>query len=388
MKTLFILIICFFISDAFSNEKNIKVGMSTALSGPAKGLGTHVKLGVEAYFNQINSLGGIKGRRIQLISLDDGYEPERAGKNMRQLIKKEKVLAVLGNVGTPTAVVTVPIANQKKTLLLGSVTGAGLLRKTPPDRYIINYRASYAEETSEMIKGLLLSGIKASEIALFTQKDGYGDAGYSGAIRALKASGYKKTKNVAHGRYKRNTINIENGLLSILDAKTKPKAIIMVGAYKPCAAFIKLAKKELPKVIFLNVSFVGSIPLLKELGKDAENVIVTQVVPHFNNTELPAIKAYQDSLKQWSPKSSRSFLSLEGYLMAKLFVQALKKITQPLTNERVIDQLERLGKFDLGIGKTLFLSRLKHQASHNVWPTKIINGQYVAFQWKKGILLK
>lgn len=358
---------------------SIKIGMSTALEGPAKGLGTNVKLGVESYFNKINKAGGINGNKLELVALDDGYEPKRAGPNMRQLIDKEKVVAVIGNVGTPTAVVTVPVANEKKTLLFGAVTGAGLLRKSPPDRYVINYRASYGEETAAMISGLLKSGIKPTEIALFTQNDGYGDAGYNGAIAALKANGFSNTDRIVHGRYKRNTTNVEEGLSNILDADVEPKAIIMVGAYKPCARFIKLASEDLPDTLFLNVSFVGSIPLLNELGDKAEGVIVTQVVPHFEDS-LAGIKQFRDDLASFNSGARPGFLSLEGYIAARILVEGLKKAGS-IDRESVIDGLESLGSFDMGVNSLMKLSASEHQASHSVWPTRIKDGRYVSFDW-------
>lgn len=201
----------------------IKIGMSTALAGPAKGLGKNVKAGVESYFQMINERGGVNGHTLELIALNDGYEPDRAAKNMRKLIEEEEVSAVIGNVGTPTAVVTVPLANQLKTPLVGAITGAGLLRNSPPDRYVINYRASYAQETAAMIDGLLKSGIKPEEIAFFTQKDGYGKAGYDGAVKALKARGFNKTEFLAHGRYLRNTSRVEKGLATIMKATSSPR---------------------------------------------------------------------------------------------------------------------------------------------------------------------
>ncbi len=364
------------------NADTLQIGMSTALGGPAKGLGQNVRLGVDAYFNKINSAGGINGNILKLIALDDGYEPRRAGPNMRQLIDKKSVIAVIGNVGTPTATVSVPIANEKKTLLFGAVTGAGILRKSPPDRYIINYRASYAEETAAMISGLLNSGIKPEEIALFTQKDGYGDAGYNGAVKALNSQGFQDVEKLAHGRYKRNTTNVEEGLGVILDADVEPKAIIMVGAYKPCAKFIMLAKEDLPDALFLNVSFVGSIPLLNELGDKAENVIVTQVVPHFNDT-LPGVREYRDALKAYKADAQPGFLSLEGYLAAKIFAKGIKAAGAKVTRESIIDGLESLGTFDVGIGNSLSLSTSEHQANHNIWPTQIQGGKYVPLDWNQ-----
>ena len=175
-----------------------------------------------------------------------------------------------------------------------------------------------------MIDGLLGAGIKPEEIAFFTQKDGYGDAGYNGAVKALKARGFSDTDALVHGRYQRNTVNVEDGLAQILDAEIEPKAVIMVGAYKPCAAFIKLAKEDLPDALFLNVSFVGSIPLMRELGDQSDNVIVTQVVPHYN-ADLPGVSEFRESLKAYKADAEPGFMVLEGYLAAKVFCRRVTR---------------------------------------------------------------
>lgn len=355
-------------------------GMSTALTGPAQALGQDMKVGIEAYFSQVNKTGGVNGHSLKLIALDDGYEPARAAPNMRQLIDKDGVLAVLGNVGTPTAVVTVPIANENKTLLFGAFTGAGILRKTPPDRYIINYRASYAEETASMIDGLLAQGIRPEEVAFFTQNDGYGDSGYNGAINALTAHGFHATGKLAHGRYARNTLNVEEGLGTILDAAVEPKAIIMVGAYAPCAKFIELAKKDLPHTLFLNVSFVGSNALAKALGTNGEGVIVTQVVPHFD-ADLPGVVAYRTALNAYGANAQLGFVSLEGYLVARILVEGLLKAGATPTRESLIDALEGLHSLDIGIGSPIHYRKDEHQASHDIWPTRIQHGKFVTLRW-------
>ncbi|MCP4937085.1 MAG: ABC transporter substrate-binding protein [bacterium] len=359
----------------------IKVGMSTALSGSAQALGQGMKRGIEAYFKQVNQ-SGINGNTLKLVALDDGYEPAKAAPNMRKLIDEEKVLAVLGNVGTPTAIVSVPIANEKKTLLFGAFTGAGVLRQTPPERYIINYRASYAEETATMIEGLLNSGIKPEEIAFFTQNDGYGDAGYNGAMKALKAKGVGNPEELAHGRYTRNTLNVEEALGTILDAEVEPKAVIMVGAYGPCAKFIKMAKEDLPDTRFLNVSFVGSTALAKALGNMGEGVIVTQVVPHFD-AEHTTVKEYRKALKAYDPSVEPGFVSLEGFLVAKLFVEGLKHTGSSPNRESIIDALESLSSPDVDIGVKAGFSKTEHQASHKIWPTLLKQGKFVAFNWSE-----
>lgn len=364
--------------SAFAED--LRIGMSSALSGPAEALGQGVKAGVEAHFAEVNAAGGIDGRRLALVSLDDGYEPKRAAPNMHALIDQHQVLAVIGNVGTPTAIVTVPIANRNRTLLFGAYTGAGVLRRTPPDRYVINYRASYAEETAAMIDGLLSQGVRAEEIAFFTQNDGYGDAGYQGAITALKARGYADAGRLAHGRYMRNTLNVEDGLATIIDAPVPPRAVIMVGAYKPCAAFIRLARELMPGTIYLNVSFVGSVPLARELGDQAEGVIVTQVVPHFDSA-LPGVADYRKAMQAAGVEPG--FTSLEGYVAARIFVAGLRRAGPDVDRERLVDALESLRGFDTGLGFAVDYGPNEHQASHRVWPTVIRKGVYVPLDWSE-----
>ena len=383
MKATGILIITILLlSTSLLHSDEIRVGMSTALTGPAEALGKGMRLGIESYFHKVNAAGGINGQQIRLITLDDGYEPDRTAPNMRTLIDREKVVAVIGNVGTPTAIVSVPIANERKTLLFGAFTGAGVLRQTPPDRYVINYRASYAEETSAMIKGLLQAGIKPQEIAFFTQNDGYGDAGYFGAIEALQATGFSAVDGLTHGRYTRNTLNVEEGLGEILDAEVEPKAIIMVGAYAPCAKFIKLARQEFPDILFLNVSFVGSVALKNALLEAAEGVIITQVVPHFNSS-LPAVTEYRKVLEELAPNAEYGFVSLEGYIVAKLFVDGLKAVQGEIDSEATINSIEKMRDLDIGLHIKININADEHQASHTIWPTVIENGKFVPLKWSK-----
>jgi branched-chain amino acid transport system substrate-binding protein len=360
----------------------IKIGMTTALTGPASALGIEMSKGVATYFAAVNANGGIDGRQLKLIVLDDQYEPTVAATNMRELIIKDQVLAVIGNVGTPTAVVTIPIANELHTLLFGAFSGSDALRKTPPDRYIINFRASYKEETATMVKNLLAIGIKPDELAFFTQNDAYGDSGYQGAMEALKDSGFAKPEALPVGRYTRNTLNVEGGLAQLLAAPTSPKAIIMVGAYAPNAKFIKLAKKEFPDALFLNVSFVGSESLARELGTDSDNIIVTQVVPPLDD-DLPALHEYLKDLNKYFNGSTPTYASLEGFLAAKLFVMGLRLAARDdkLTREGIIDSFETMQNVDIGIGVKIEYSKTDHTALTTVWPTILKNGRFVPFQW-------
>lgn len=346
--------------------------MSAAFTGPAEALGNGMRSGIAAYFEHINQQGGVHGRKLLLISKDDAYEPNRTAPNMRALAQNDSVFAFIGNVGTPTAAVAVPIANETRIPLIGAFTGAGLLRKTPPDRYVINFRASYAEETAQMVKGLVTDlGIAPEQIGFFTQNDAYGDAGWNGGVTALEELGYHSARYAPHGRYARNTIDVEDGLSRLLDPRVDIRAVIMVGSYQPCARFIKLARRNDFHPIFLNVSFVGSEALLRELGDDGEGVVVTQVVP-LPEGDTAAAREFQGLL----PPRKRSFVSFEGFLAAKAFVMALQRSSSEATPEDLIKSIESGSSFDLGLGITHQLSEIEHQFSHRVWTTVIRGGRF------------
>ncbi|NOQ93693.1 MAG: ABC transporter substrate-binding protein [Methylophaga sp.] len=355
--------------------------MTAVLTGPAATLGNDMRTGIESYFRLVNEQGGVQGRALEFIVHDDGYEPERAAQNMRKLIDDMKVLAILGNVGTPTAIVTVPIAQEKKTLLFGAFSGGGVLRSQPVNRYIINYRPSYAEETTEMINGLILSGIKPKEIAFFTQRDGYGDAAYQGAINALGEHGFKNVDLLVHGRYTRNTLNVEDAVAAFLDAPITPKAVIMAGGYAPSAKFIELLNQELPNIWFLNVSFVGSHSLQDALSNDIENVVVMQVVPNIKSS-LPVVSEYLVALRAFDSSLEANAVSLEGFIIAKIFHQGLLQIKGDITKESIIDGVESLNGIDIGLGLDIYFNKLEHQAIHKLWLTKLNSGFFEDFSWQ------
>ena len=368
-------------SVSFSSE-TIKLGMTAVFSGASAALGHDMRAGIESYFHQVNKNGGVQGRQLEFIVRDDGYEPERAALNMRALIDKDKVLAVLGNVGTPTAIVTVPIAEEKKTLLFGAFSGGSVLRASPASRYVINYRASYAEETAEMINGLLRQGIKPNEIAFFTQRDRYGDAAYEGAINALRNYGYGNTDVLVHGRYTRNTLNVEDAVAILLDAEVTPKAIIMAGGYAPSAKFIKLVNNELPDIWFLNVSFVGSYSLQQALENGIGRVVVTQVVPDIS-LPLPIVKEYLSALDEFNDSMEPTPVSLEGFIVAKIFHQGLNNITGEITKESIINGVESLRGKNIGLGLDIYFDANEHQAIHNLWLTCLCmnDKKFKPFSW-------
>lgn len=358
----------------------IRLGMSTALSGLSFELGLQVRDGVQAAIDEVNRKGGLNGRKVELIALDDGYEPERTAPNMRGLTERDQVLAVVCNIGTPTAVAALPIALENRTPFYGAFTGAGILRRNPPDRYVINFRASYAEEIAAMVDALIAqSGLRPEEIGFFTQRDAYGDAGFEGGLEALRRYGVTDARKVVHGRYERNTLAVENALADLMLAPTPVRAVIMVAAYAPAAQFVRLAHEHELDPVFLAVSVVGSTPLARALGEAGDGVIITQVVPHLES-DVSVVARYRAAM-QASRRESLSFGSLEAYIAADILFTALERHQGPLDREAVVEALEALGTFDIGLGCALHLSPQDHQASHCVWPTILRQGRVEPFDW-------
>ncbi|MEP3048284.1 MAG: ABC transporter substrate-binding protein [Roseibium sp.] len=348
--------------DGVSDGK-IVFGQAAALEGPAAALGTGMKLGLEAAFAEANSNGGVHGRQIELISYDDGYEPDRSIAQVNKLIKEDKVFGLIGPVGTPTSKATQPIATAAKVPFVGPFTGAGFLRD-PAHGNIVNVRATYGAETEAWVQHLH-DDLKLDKIAILYQDDGFGRVGLAGVNAALEKRGLSL---VAEGTYQRNTTAVKSALLEI--RKAKPQAVVMVGAYKPIAEFIKLARKVKLDAKFVNISFVGSKALSAELGDAGEGVIVSQVVPFPWDDSIPMVKAYQAALKAVDPAAEPGFVTLEGYVVGKLAVMGLEKAGKDVTRENFLNAFWSTGAFDLG-GVTLTFGPGDSQGMDDVFMTDI-----------------
>ena len=361
-------------------DREIRFGISAALSGPTKELGQNMNRGIVAAFNVANANGGVHGRQLRLIAADDGYEPARAAETMRQLYEKDQVFGIIGNVGTPTATVALPYALERRMLFFGAFTGAGLLRNDPPDRYVFNYRASYAEETSAMVHYLVkVKRLKPSQIAVFAQQDAYGDSGFVGVTKAVRALGGDDNA-VLRLNYQRNTVDVDDAVEQLKKSRVPIRAVIMVPAYRAAAKFIEKTKDLFPGMIYTSVSFVGSTALANELmllGKRfANGVIVTQVVPALDGHSSLVIE-YKNALAKYFPGEAPDYVSLEGYVAANVLIAALKQNGPQLDTERLVATLENLRDLDVGLGTPVSFSRSEHQGVHKVWGTQLnATGQY------------
>ena len=344
-------------------EDRIVFGQSAAFEGPAAALGLGMRQGILAAFAEVNDAGGVNGRKLELVGYDDGYEPNKAIENTQRLLHEDHVFALIGEVGTPTSRAAQPIASDAGAPFIGPFTGAEFLR-TPHKRTVINVRASYYQETEAMVEHLV-KDLGVSRIAILYQDDSYGRAGLAGVTKALKK---RNMQLVAEGTYMRNTTAVKRAVLSI--RKGKPEAVIMIGAYQPCAEFIKLARKVGVQARFLNVSFVGSKALAKELGDAGQGVIVTQVVPFPEDTKIPLVAYYQRALKALNPDAEAGFVSLEGYTVGRLAVRVLSELGQAVTRESFLDKIAEIGTFDLG-GVTLTYGAQDNQGMDHVFLTII-----------------
>jgi branched-chain amino acid transport system substrate-binding protein len=362
------------------SDREIRFGIAAPFSGAARELGRQMKLGIDTAFNRINDAGGVDGRMLRLIAADDGYEPTRTAEAMKQLYEKDQVFGIIGNVGTPTAVVAVPYALDRRLLFFGAFTGANVLRNDPPDRYVFNYRPSYAEETDAVVRYLVkMRRLQPRQIAVFAQQDAYGDSGFAGVAKAFRTLGASDSA-ILRLNYKRNTVDVEEAVNQLKVQKPPIKAVVMVSTYRATAKFIEKTRDLYPGMIYTNVSFVGSTALADELmllgAHYANGVIVTQVVPAVSGYSSVVLE-YKNALAKYFPGEGPDYVSLEGYVSANVLIQALKRAGPQLDTEKLIDNLESMRNLDMGLGTPLSFSRAEHQASHKIWGTALDeNGRF------------
>jgi branched-chain amino acid transport system substrate-binding protein len=426
----------------------IRIGMSAPLQGPSEALGIEMRRGINAMLDRFNGEGGLNGRRVLLEARNDNYDPQMAldvmhelldveqvvpGENEPDVRGKDSVFALVGNVGTPTMLVTAPVATKNKVIFFGPFTGAqAYLRDDTNSPYVYNYRAGYADETAAMvdyIRGTRIPRIindptnDYQRIMVFAQEDTYGDSGYNGVVNAYNQSvaPLPSANAIRRVNYKRDNLgSVDPAIVEASDylngvlertpgSSVESVAVIMVDTYQIGNRFIRGVKDWINAdatraarldVLFMNVSFVGGDALSNALRATpeayddvrtagarrsyAENVIVTQVVPNYDS-QAAGVVQYREDIND-SDGGAYSFTSLEGYIVARLFTTALRLHGSNLTTEGFLQTLDtRVKDLDIGIGTTLNFSSTNHQASSTVWGSHIQDdGSFtVPFIWKR-----
>ena len=345
-------------------ENRITLGMSSPFSGPNGAYGTEMREVIEHYFDQVNKGGGVNGRKLALVALDDGYETDRTVANTKALIDDKKVFSLLAFYGSsPTTEAMNKVFGPARVPLVGTISGAGSLREpisqNPSSRYMFNVRASYADETEAIVNQIVSFGLK--NIAVFYQNDGFGKSGLDGVTAALKKHNLAPS---AVATVERNSTEVASAVDAI--AKTKPQTVIMVTLYKPTAAFVKAMKAAGQRPMYMTLSPVGTEQLVKELGADASGIGISQVMPYPWNDIVPVVRDYQ---KLIGNKASSSYYGIEAYIMARITVDALRRAGKDPTREKYMEALESTN-MDLG-GFRVTFSPSNRQGSRFVEMTVI-----------------
>jgi ABC-type branched-subunit amino acid transport system substrate-binding protein len=356
-------------------DNEIRFGASVPLTGPNKDYGQQIRIGVETAFRSANDAGGVHGRLLKLITADDGYEPTRTAETMKQLYDKDQVFGFVGNFGTATAAVAAPFALERQALFYAGYSGANVLRRDPPDRYVFNYRASYAEETETVVRYLVkVRRLKPEQIAVFAQQDAFGDAGFAGVAKAMRALRGGDGGFTLRTGYQRNTLDVDPAIAQLKANKTPIKAVVMVATYRAAAKFIEKTRDAIPGLIYTNPSAVGGVSLRDELmllgPKYAEGVIVTEVVPAVDGYSS-LILEYKAALAKYFGGEAPDYVSLEYYVAARVLIEALMRAGPQLNTEKLVDALENMRDLDLGLGTAINFSRSEHQGLHKVWGTQL-----------------
>jgi branched-chain amino acid transport system substrate-binding protein len=379
-------------ADNGVTSHEVTLGEPAAFTGPSAGLGIEMWRGAQAAFLEANAApGGTQGRKVRLLTADDGYDAERAAFSAYQLIAKDKVFALFGGVGTPTIIKALPVVQKyfksEGLFYFANFTGAEPQREPPYDRAVFNVRASYREEAKAMIDAFVQAGRK--RIGVFLQDDAYGTSGRDAVKRALKEKNLAIVADATYPHGQAFAVSTDEQVAILREAKVD--AVVAVGSYQACAALVRDARRTGFEVPIHNVSFVGADQMLRLLREEerrtglnlTSRLIVTQVVPSYEDRNNAFIAQYRAAMDRFDPGTPRagdgsytlvgkySFGSAEGYLSARAFLAVLNKTGPSLTRRGFYQAAEQMGRFDLGLGQPLEFSPTRHQALSAVWFTVV-----------------
>ena len=347
----------------------IKIGMVNDQTGPNKGAGRSMKVGVDAYFKAVNDRGGVNGKKIELVSANDQYVPDKTVDGLLKLIEEQKIFAVVGTVGTSNGVSIMPIVKEYKLPFVAPRSGAANFR-TPVTREIINIRASHQEEVDKLVDLLVREG-GAKRFSIFYQNDTFGLDVFACLENALKRHGLTLASK---GSFERGTKAVTSALATIMEGK--PDAIILGSIYGPGAEFAKAARTEGLKSYLATGSFAGGSNLVNAAGAAAEGLIMSQVVPHLQDLSLPLTKECKEAVEKNPEEIGFNAVSMEGCMTAKSMVMALSKAGSPPTREGFLKAYEAMKDADMG-GIKLSFSPQNHQGQSNVFLEIVKEGKLV-----------
>ena len=311
---------------------------SACLTGPNRNLGRHYRAGILAAFGERNAVGGINGRSLELVTLDDGYEPGQAAANAERFVAEDDVLAVIGGVGTPTSRRIAPVLRAAGIPFVGHVTGAGFLRDAKQYPNVVNLRASYQDEIRMLVNHTIRDHGK-SRFGIIYQDDAFGRSGLKGYKVALDEHSLPL---LAKAAFSRNTHAVHASLFSL--AKADLDVILLVGTYTSNADIINMANSLGHDYVMANLSFVLSYELRKRIETPSNKIVVTKVVPDVNDSDSRVVRSFRRSLRMESRRRGESDslalneVSLEGYILGRFVIEVLERMGDELTRERFLER--------------------------------------------------
>src|SRR6267142_4139335 len=342
-------------------KTNIPIGQSSPFSGSNKELGDDIREGLQAYFKQVNAAGGVNGRTLELIALDDANDAKRSGENARILIEQRGVLALIGYASATLSLPALPFVEKSKLAFVGPFTGAEPMRTFR--RNVFNIRASYADELEKIVDFYTTTGMK--KFSVIHYDDAVGKENLAAVETALTRRGLKLA---SIGTLKRNQTELGAAVSDVV--KAAPDVVIATTLYKTTGDFIKSAKKAGSNAQFASTSFVGASALASELGDQGTGVVVAQVVPPFARTSVPIVREYQAAIEKSLGKKDFSFTSLESYIGAKVLGEAIRRSGANPTREGLMKTLDSMQNFNVG-GYVVDFSPTNHNESRFVELTAI-----------------
>lgn len=377
IKKVIISILLILTTTLFSIDE-IVLASSGAYVGTNKELGINYTLGASVYFQELNKRGGIDNKIIILHSLDDEYNPKKTVFNTIEFINTNDPLLLFNYVGTPTTNAILPLLkiNEDKNLLLfGNLTGSGAQRTEPYGDFVFNIRSSYYDETTKLVDYFTSTGKR--RIGVFYQVDDFGRSAYSGLKDKLEKYGFEIA---GEATYKRQESWNESMVSQAMHLKDQDiDAIISIATYEAAAAFIRDARSIDLNIPISNMSFVEVNALIRILkGNDisTENLFFSQVMPHHKYSVLPVVREYREVFKNRGIETN--FISLEGYINAKLLSEILIKTPYVINRKNIKKIIEEMEPLDIGLGKRVKFSKNKHNLLKDVYIYQTgINGEII-----------
>jgi branched-chain amino acid transport system substrate-binding protein len=382
--------------SARAEADEIILGQSAAFTGSAGALGIEFWRGMEARVRELNDAGGVNGHTFAIIPCDDAYDPEKASKCAVDLISKSKAFVLANTVGTPTFVRIAPFLQhwaKDDIVVFGNFGGAQPQRTMPFAKYVFNLRASYRREGEAQLEICAKAG--RNRIGTFMQNDVNGKDLEDGLRQALAKRGQRLVQSTVYERGA--SVDTDMSAQAEYLKNSQADCVVSLGSYSALAAFVRAARAKGLHAPLLAISFAGAEPLAKSLPDGApDGLIMTQVVPSYNDTSLPLVRAYRAAMDKYKPTkpagivsdyqpSGYSYGSLESYISTTVLADVVAKAT-PLTRASFRSAAESLKDRDIGLGADHITfgpvtgpdTALAHEGLSRVWITVLRNGAWTS----------